>query len=53
MKRSNVNDPMETLVIPIPPNADATRGIRDITHRGDIAKIIPASEPNVPGALGR
>src|ERR1700674_997651 len=50
MKPSNVSDPTETLAIPMTPNANAPRVMN---QRGDIAKIIPASEPNVPGALGR
>src|SRR6266403_472155 len=50
IKESKVSAPRETLATPIPPNAHAPRSMN---QKGNIAKAIPASEPNVPGALGR
>src|ERR1700704_5331348 len=50
IKESKVSVPRETLATPIPPNAHAPRSMN---QKGNIAKAIPASEPNVPGALER
>src|SRR5882762_7710992 len=49
IKESKVSTPLEWISTPAPPPANAPRSMN---QKGNIARAIPASEPNVPGALG-